>query len=104
MIQPQPPSSMDRRRSITSISFAKIGRIEITFDRRAAAVTRRDLLPLKNFERYKSRRPYDFTAPAVMPSMKRRCRATKTTTTGSTMMTAAASISPQSVEYCPVRL
>src|SRR4030088_1896386 len=47
---------------------------------------------------------YDFTAPAVIPSIKRRCSSTKTNTTGSTMITAAASISPQSVEYCPVKL
>jgi hypothetical protein len=47
---------------------------------------------------------YDLTAPAVMPSIKWRCSSTKINTTGSTMVTAAASISPQSVEYCPVRL
>jgi hypothetical protein len=47
---------------------------------------------------------YDLTAPAVMPSIKRRCRNTKTSTTGNTIVTAAASIWPQSVEYCPVRL
>jgi len=46
---------------------------------------------------------YDLTAPAVMPSIKRRCSSTKTNTTGSAMVTAAASISPQSVENCPVR-
>ncbi len=33
---------------------------------------------------------YDLTAPAVMPSMNRRCSSTNTATTGRTMMTAAA--------------
>src|SRR6266702_8755206 len=40
---------------------------------------------------------YGLTAPAVMPSMKRRCNSTKANMTGNTMITAAASISPQAI-------
>jgi hypothetical protein len=59
----------------------------------------------QRFFRKRALRPcYDLTAPAVMPSIKRRCRNTKISTTGNTIVTAAASIWPQSVEYCPVRL